>query len=113
MQKDLLSYFGKANSSQNQKIQSTPSAKLLETPLIEEDKSKHLTKTCPKPNLESKTAIKDRENKFEDSDYDLPDFIRKENIRDANKRRPDDPDYDASTLYIPPSQKFTPAMTQY
>lgn len=43
----------------------------------------------------------------------LPDFIKEENIRDAEKRRPDDPNYDPTTLYIPPDKwkEFTPALS--
>jgi DNA mismatch repair protein MSH6 len=36
-------------------------------------------------------------------------------VRDAKKRRPADPDYDATTLYVPPccAKGFTPAQAQY
>jgi len=34
-----------------------------------------------------------------------PDFIKKENIRDKNKRRPGEEGYDPSTLYIPSKEK--------
>lgn len=42
----------------------------------------------------------------------LPYFIKDENIMDAEKRRPSDPEYDPTTLYIPPSEwkDFTPAL---
>ena len=36
-----------------------------------------------------------------------------ENIRDMDRRRPNDPNYDPTTLYIPATEKFTPAMEQY
>ena len=53
-------------------------------------------------------------NEFEMS---IPSFARPENVRDANKNSPSDPDYDPSTLYIPPeffSQKgITPSQKQY
>lgn len=29
------------------------------------------------------------------------DFLKPEKIRDAKRRRPDDPDYDPKTLYVP------------
>ncbi|XP_971522.4 probable DNA mismatch repair protein Msh6 [Tribolium castaneum] len=43
------------------------------------------------------------------------DFLQPNKIRDVNKRRPDDPDYDPRTLYIPQSflEKQTPAMRQW
>ena len=31
-----------------------------------------------------------------------PDFLKEENIRDINKKRPDEEGYDPSTLYVPP-----------
>ena len=42
-------------------------------------------------------------------------FLWPERIRDANQRRPGDPDYDASTLYVPPSflQRRTGAQAQW
>ena len=33
---------------------------------------------------------------------ELPEFLKKENIMDANHRRPGEKDYDPSTLFIPP-----------
>jgi len=44
-----------------------------------------------------------------------PWFIRDEHIMDANRRRPSDPDYDPTSLYIPTKEwnAFTPAMSQY
>ena len=45
----------------------------------------------------------------------VPDFIRKEFIRDKNLRKPDDPDYDPSTIDIPNKlfEQLTPGMKQY
>jgi len=45
----------------------------------------------------------------------IPDFLRKEFIRDKNLKRPDDPEYDPSTLDIPEEmfKKLTPGMKQY
>lgn len=47
--------------------------------------------------------------------HKIPDFIRKEFIRDQNLKRPDDPEYDPSKLDIPEElfNKLTPAMKQY
>ena len=44
-----------------------------------------------------------------------PDFIKEENIKDLQGRRPDDPQYDPTTLLIPGTawKDFTPAMYQY
>ena len=44
-----------------------------------------------------------------------PYFIKEENIKDANMRGLDDPEYDPTTLYIPDKEfkTFTPAMGQY
>ena len=48
----------------------------------------------------------------------LPEFLKPENIMDANKNRPGDEDYDETSLHIPAKfwsgkEAFTPAMTQY
>lgn len=42
-------------------------------------------------------------------------FLRPEKIQDKSCRRPDDPDYDATTLYVPPMflKKQTPAKQQW
>jgi hypothetical protein len=41
-----------------------------------------------------------------------PYFIKEENIMDAERRRPEHPNYDPTTLYIPAKEfpTFTPAM---
>lgn len=43
------------------------------------------------------------------------DFLQPNNIRDAQKRRPNDPDYDSRTLYIPDSfmNKQSPGHQQW
>ena len=45
----------------------------------------------------------------------VPQFIRQEYIWDASLRRPDDPEYDPSTIHIPDSEweKLTPTFQQY
>ena len=55
---------------------------------------------------------KDIDAKYEE---DYPRFIRKEFIKDAQGRRPEDPNYDPTTLFIPLQdwQKFSPTMRQY
>ncbi|CAJ0570280.1 unnamed protein product, partial [Mesorhabditis spiculigera] len=42
-------------------------------------------------------------------------FLKSEKVRDANRRRPDDPEYDPSTLWIPNDflEKQTPGHTQW
>ena len=42
-------------------------------------------------------------------------FLKPENIRDKSKHRPDHPDYDSGTLYVPDSflEKCTPAQRQW
>jgi len=51
----------------------------------------------------SKTVKENRGNKKENksSRWDLPLFLQPEHIRDKNQRRPDDPDYDNSTIFVP------------
>ena len=45
----------------------------------------------------------------------LPDFLKPENIKDKNGNKPDSPQYDYNTLYVPPDflKKQTPAMRQF
>jgi DNA mismatch repair protein MSH6 len=44
-----------------------------------------------------------------------PYFIREDCIRDAKGRRPNDPEYDSTTLFIPNNEwnRFSPAMKQF
>lgn len=44
-----------------------------------------------------------------------PKFTQADYVKDLDQRRPDDPDYDPSTLYIPAAEwkKFTPGMHRY
>lgn len=43
------------------------------------------------------------------------DFLKPDKVRDAQRRRPDEPDYDPRTLYVPDSFKnsLTPAMVRF
>ena len=54
-------------------------------------------------------------SKVEDIHEALPHFLKSENLKDKNKNRPDHPDYDPTTVYIPDAdmKAFTPAMKQY
>jgi len=60
---------------------------------------------------------KDEGNVIDYNDFSdkTPDWARKENCRDAKGRSPDHPEYDPTTLYIPPGalSKMTPTMVQY
>ncbi|KAH0791733.1 DNA mismatch repair protein MSH6 [Histomonas meleagridis] len=49
-----------------------------------------------------------------EDEVELPDWLTT-NLRDANKRRPSDPDYDPTTVYIPPKARdsFTPFQKQF
>jgi len=51
-------------------------------------------------------------NQFQDS---TPDWAKKEQMRDKNKRRPGDPQFDHTALFIPESEmkKLSPTMRQY
>ena len=42
-----------------------------------------------------------------------PFFLKEKNIRDMDRRKPVDPKYDPTTLYIPATEKFTPAIDCY
>ena len=53
-----------------------------------------------KTNTESLDPIKTKEL-FSNPHDCLPDFLKPENIRDKNHYRPDDPNYDCNTLYVP------------
>lgn len=88
------------------KFEQSPPFKLEESPPANEQ-----PKTCP-ASIIKKTKRIDSDS-IDEGDFDLPKFLKKSEIRDANMRRPDDPDYDPTTLHIPPGQKFTPAMQQY
>lgn len=46
---------------------------------------------------------------------DGPEFTHKDKLMDANQRKPDDPNYDPSTLYIPEKvwKNFGPGMHRY
>ena len=45
----------------------------------------------------------------------MPNFLKPEFVKDKEGNRPDSPNYDPTTLYIPPNEwkGFTPAMVQY
>jgi len=59
-------------------------------------------------------GVGDGDDDNEGSAYDTS-FLLPENRRDRNRRRPDQPGYDATSLYIPQEywSKFTPAQHQY
>ena len=56
------------------------------------------------------------QNDFLSNPHDaLPEFLKPENIKDIKGNRPDSPEYDFNTLYVPPDylKKQTPAMKQF
>lgn len=81
-------------------------------------------KKAPKPTTSLRFSMTNKEKKLENqkkkdpnkSEFtDYPEFIKEENRRDINGRRPDHIDYDAKTLFITDKQykKLTPGMVQY
>ena len=54
-------------------------------------------------------------NSIDDIHDALPDFLKTLKVKDKQGNRPDHPDYDPTTLFIPATswKEFTPAMTQY
>ena len=79
-------------------------------------------KAAPKPKTPKESQVKEEDmgldmqngptsemfNMEEDKSFDesscyLPDFILDENIRDRNKKRPNEPGYDPTSVYIPPN----------
>ncbi len=56
-----------------------------------------------------------KKDKLLERNKKLPDFLLAENRRDGQKRRPDDPDYDPSTLYISSKERaeLTEGMKRY
>ncbi|XP_034940997.1 probable DNA mismatch repair protein Msh6 [Chelonus insularis] len=81
-------------------------------------KAKNSNKSKDKDDLQSFTLEKqmssgpDNGETWEHLKFD---FLKPENIRDANKRRPDDPEYNPRTLYVPPDflNTQTPAIRQW
>ncbi|XP_059613842.1 probable DNA mismatch repair protein Msh6 [Phlebotomus argentipes] len=89
---------------------------ITETPKLSiEEKLASLTKSEPNeiPDMLDSTAI------VEDQDtvwlHNKLDFIKPENIRDIKKRKPDHPEYDGNTVFVPDSfmKTLTPAMYQW
>ena len=72
-----------------------------------------------KSNLKNKDkdplSNENKSDLFENPQNGLPEFLKKNNIRDKFGRKMDHPEYDATTLTIPQDyiKKATPAMQQY
>ena len=51
----------------------------------------------------------------EQLEFLLPWWVQKEKIKDKDGRRPDDPNYDPCTIYVPKSEwkTFSPCMVQF
>lgn len=104
MERDLRSYFNVPKSESRKNT--------IRDPPEEEKVSRTEVKKMPETSSLVDISYKQSQD-FDEKDYELPSFLKKENIKDSQRRRPNDPDYDPSTLYIPPGEKFTPAMKQY
>lgn len=61
------------------------------------------------------TSVNDMGGLEEAANLEIPKFIKREYIRDKNLLRPDDPNYDPSSVHIPEEEfdKLTPLMKQY
>ena len=96
--------------------------------LADEKKGEKVPRKPAKKSIASNTPVKAEQDmlidieKNEKKAFDYNDFTDrtpywalKENTRDANKRRPSEPGYDPTTLYIPPDElkKCTPTMKQF
>ena len=69
-----------------------------------EEPSNSNTKASEEPNkkpLENNLDPLTTKELFNNPHDSLPDFLRPENIRDKNGNKPDSPDYDCNTLYVP------------
>ena len=60
-----------------------------ETPAAKQSNASYREPTTPNSNL------------VDEKDSEFPFFLKPENLLDSQKRKPDDPDYDPSTLYVP------------
>ena len=102
-QKTLMDFFSSPNRTTQPKPQtqlkrkSSPVATLTKKAKLESPKTEPIKRT--------------KQNTAKNSEW--PEFLLPENIKDSQGRRPDHPDYDPSTLYVPKDYKFTPAMKQY
>lgn len=102
MKKDLYSYFKKTPDKPNP---------FESTPKVTKPKAEKVPYTHePVRNIENSAS---KYESIKESEFDLPKFLLKSQIKDSQKRPPSDPEYDPSTLFIPPNEKFTPAMQQY
>ena len=63
-------------------------------------------------NMASFMADNDEEVMGAQWEHEKQEWLKPENIRDANKNRPDSAEYDPTTLYVPPEyiKKLTPGM---
>lgn len=120
MQRSLAHYFSTPASKAQNRVQPSPenaeSSGVCPSTHDTPPSPALLVKRKPGPLLQSAerrqvgSAPADCSGELE---FDLPWFTLPKDIRDANRLRPDHPDYDPGTLYIPPNEKFTPAMQQF
>jgi len=68
-----------------------------------------------KINADAGTSINDMGGLEDVANLEIPQFIKKDMIKDKNMRRPTDPLYDPSSVHIPKDQfeKLSPLMKQY
>jgi DNA mismatch repair protein MSH6 len=102
------------------------SHELLQTPFsTKTDDSKVNFSSPPKTPFSSKVGtsssgpfstpmpISRNSEEIDEDEFNLPDFIRKKNLKDINGNKFGDENYDPTTLFVPAKEKFTPAMSQY
>lgn len=76
---------------------------------LDSDNTKVSLEDKLKANKNESSSLSDVKEKDNTDIIDMPvvwrhntiDFLKPEHIRDANKKRPNDPDYDPTTLYVP------------
>jgi len=85
---------------EKQKPEPVSFAQQVSMMIEKQDKQKTTRQISPKPVSVVAEETKDKENELMEA---LPHFLRKENIKDAKGRRPEHPEYDCTTLFIPDS----------
>jgi DNA mismatch repair protein MSH6 len=107
---------------QNAKLNNKNSS--FSTTFIGNQRPMHTSKFIPstvriaednKINADAGISINDMGGLEDAANLEIPQFIKKDFIRDKNMRRPDDPEYDHSSVHIPEEEfkKLTPLMRQY
>ncbi|CAG9323485.1 unnamed protein product [Blepharisma stoltei] len=121
MQRPISSFFTPTNRSKPQEKSQTSEQDLSlkrKHPSYSSENSENIEGSLAKLEFKSNskpkpTPMSPPSPSSNDDEYEMPEFCRPEKIQDKSRRRPEDPEYDPSSLFIPPNQKFTPAMEQY